>query len=66
SIIAAIEKAEKVKGRPALIILDTIKGKGFSFAEGNAAYHNGIFDERTYNQALGEIDAEYQKLREGA
>ena len=57
SIITAIEKAEQVKGRPQLVILDTIKGKGFSFAEGNAAYHNGIFDEKTYNEALRELDA---------
>ena len=56
SIIAAIESAEQIKGRPAIIILDTIKGKGFSFAEGNAAYHNGIMDENTYNQALKELD----------
>ena len=57
AILAAIEKAEQVKGRPQLILLDTIKGKGFSFAEGNAAYHNGILDEKTYNQALRELDA---------
>jgi transketolase len=56
-IIAAIEEAETVKGKPALIILDTVKGKGFSFAEGNAAYHNGIMDEAVYNQALKELDA---------
>jgi transketolase len=55
-IIAAIEDAEKVKGKPALIILDTVKGKGFSFAEGNAAYHNGILDEEAYNQAGKELD----------
>jgi transketolase len=57
SIIAAIEKAEQVKGRPAVIILDTVKGKGFSFAEGNAAYHNGILDGETYNKALAELEA---------
>ena len=57
TIIDAIEKAEQIKGRPQLIILDTIKGKGFSFAEGNAAYHNGVMDERTYNQALKELEA---------
>jgi transketolase len=43
-----------------------VKGKGFSFAEGNAAYHNGIMDEKTYNQAFGELDAAYQKFAEGA
>jgi transketolase len=56
-IIAALEDAEKVKGKPAVIILDTVKGKGISFAEGNAAYHNGILDEANYNQAVKELDA---------
>jgi transketolase len=56
-IIEAIETAEKVMGKPSLIILDTVKGKGFSFAEGNAAYHNGILDEAHFNQARQELDA---------
>jgi transketolase len=57
AIIEAIEKAEAVKGRPQVIILDTVKGKGVSFAEGNAANHNGIMDEPAYNKALKEPDA---------
>jgi transketolase len=57
AIITAIEKAESVKGKPSLIILDTVKGKGISFAEGNAAYHNGIMDEAAYNKAVKELDA---------
>jgi transketolase len=57
AIIEAIEKAEQVKGMPSVIILDTVKGKGFSFAEGNAAYHNGILDDGTYKQALAELEA---------
>ena len=57
AIIDALKKAEAVKGRPQLIILDTIKGKGVSFAEGNAAYHNGILDEAAYSKALRELDA---------
>jgi transketolase len=56
-IVEAIEKAEAVKGRPSVIILDTIKGKCFSFAEGNAAYHNGIFTDEVYQQAIRELDA---------
>jgi len=56
AIIGAIEKAEATKGKPSVIILDTIKGKGVSFAEGNAAYHNGILDEAAYNKALKELD----------
>jgi transketolase len=57
AIIGALEKAEGVKGRPSVIILDTVKGRGFSFAEGNAAYHNGILDEKVYKQALAELEA---------
>ncbi|MDR3342811.1 MAG: transketolase [Treponema sp.] len=56
-ILDAVEKAETVKGKPSVIILDTIKGKDFSFAEGNPAYHNGIFTEEVHQQALKELDA---------
>jgi transketolase len=52
----AVEKAEAHKGQPTIIILDTIKGKCFSFAEGNPAYHNGIFTEELYAQAVRELD----------
>ncbi|GHU08873.1 transketolase [Spirochaetia bacterium] len=54
-IIAAIEKAETIKGRPTVIILDTVKGKGVSFAENSAAYHNNSLTEETYKQALSEL-----------
>jgi transketolase len=56
-IVDAIEEAKALKGKPSIIIMDTIKGKDFSFAEGNAAYHNGIFTEEVYQQARRELDA---------
>jgi len=55
AVADAVEKAETVKGKPQVIILDTIKGKGVSFAEGNAAYHNGIMDEAAFNKAMNEV-----------
>jgi len=57
AIEAAVESAKRVKGQPSLIILDTVKGKCFSFAEGNAAYHNGILDEQKFAQACQELEA---------
>jgi transketolase len=57
AIIETIEKAEAIKGKPQVIILDTVKGKGISFAEGNAAYHNGILDESAFGKAMKELDA---------
>ena len=57
AIIEALEKAEAVKGKPSLIILDTVKGKGISFAEGSPAFHNGTMDEAAFNKALRELDS---------
>ena len=57
AIIDVLEKADAVKGKPSLIILDTIKGKGASFAEGNPMYHHGIMDQAAFNKALKELDA---------
>jgi len=62
-LLDAIEKAEQVKGKPSLILLDTIKGKAFSFAEGNAAYHNGILDEAKFAQAMKELDEQKAGLK---
>jgi transketolase len=55
-IIEAAKAARQVKGRPSVIILNTVKGKNFSFAEGNAAYHNGILTQDLYDKALAELD----------
>ena len=55
-IAETVEKAQAHRGRPSVIILDTVKGKGFSFAEGNPAYHNGIFTQEVYRQAIRELD----------
>ena len=57
-LIAVIDQAKQIKGKPTLIILDTIKGKGVSFAENTPAYHNGTFDDAKYAQAMAELDAQ--------
>ena len=36
--------------------------EGFSFAEGNAAYHNGILDDAKFAQAMSELDAQKARL----
>ena len=61
-IIAGIDQAKTNKGNPTLIILDTIKGKGVSFAENVATYHNGIFDEAKYAQAKAELEAQKELI----
>lgn len=50
-IIDALDDAEKVKGKPTIIIANTIKGKGIKCAENNASFHNGSMTQEQYEQA---------------
>ena len=52
----AVEKAKRQKGKPSMIILDTIKGKGASFCEGMVSSHNMKFDMATAEKAIAELD----------
>jgi transketolase len=57
-IIAALDEADKIKGRPTVIIAHTVKGKGISFAENVVAFHNGALTKAQYEQALQETEKE--------
>jgi transketolase len=61
-ILTALEKARRVRGRPAVIVARTVKGKGFSFAEHNAAFHNGMLTPDQHRQALMELEARRAEL----
>ena len=50
-ILDALEEAKTVKGQPTVILAKTIKGKGFTFAEGKAAFHNAAMNCEQYEQA---------------
>jgi len=54
-IAEALDKADQIKGQPIMIIAHTIKGKGLSFAENTAAYHNGALTQEQYEMALKEL-----------
>ena len=56
-LIDTIDRAKTVRGKPTLIILDTIKGKGISFTEDIAANHNGSFDAAQFEAAKKELEA---------
>lgn len=55
AILAALDEADTVKGRPTVIIAHTVKGKGVSFAEHVVGFHNGMLTQETYAQALKEL-----------
>lgn len=41
--------------KPLCIIANTVKGKGVSFMEGNAAWHHGVPNAVQYAQAMEEL-----------
>lgn len=51
-IVEAVENAYKEKDRPSMIILNTIKGKGAYFAEGQVASHNMPVTEEQWKKAV--------------
>ena len=52
----AFDKAEATKGVPTVIIAETVKGKGISFAENVVGFHNGALTHEQYLQACKELD----------
>ncbi len=55
---AAYKEAMGTKGRPTVIIADTVKGKGVSFMEGQSDWHGLAPDDQQYAQAMAEVEAE--------
>ncbi|MBN2860506.1 MAG: transketolase [Sphaerochaetaceae bacterium] len=55
AIEEAIEKAKQASGKPSMIILDTIKGKGCSFAEGKISSHNMPISQEQLDEALAAL-----------
>ncbi len=55
-LIDAFEKAQSVKGQPAVIIAHTIKGKGVSFMENNPAFHGNAPNAAEVEIALKELE----------
>ena len=61
-IEAAFEEAKTVKGKPVVIIQKSVKGKGVSFMENNAAWHGSAPNAEQYEQAMSELKAAYATL----
>ncbi len=53
-----------VKGKPSVIIADTVKSKGLSFAEGKVSYHYWKATPEEMMQAESDLDAIEERLRE--
>ena len=61
-LMDALDAAEKVKGKPSVIIADTIKGKGVSFIENRVEWHGIAPKPEEAERALAELDEALKKL----
>ncbi|MHB1041683.1 MAG: transketolase [Eubacteriales bacterium] len=54
-ILWALDEARKVKGRPTMIVAETVKGKGCSFMEGRVDWHGTAPKPEEVEKALAEM-----------
>lgn len=59
----AITKAKEIKGKPSMIILNTVKGKGVPEIENKASSHNCNMPDELFNSAVKALDEEISVYR---
>lgn len=64
AIEEAIEIAQQINGRPSVIVLNTVKGKGVSFWAANPNNHNITVGPQQLDLALAELEADRIRLNE--
>jgi len=57
-LLAAVDAAKAVAGKPSVIIARTVKGKGVSFMENEAGWHGSAPSREQAEQALAELEVE--------
>ena len=62
-LMDALDEAEKVKGKPTVIIAHTTKGKGVSFVENKVEWHGIAPKKEEYERAIKELDDSLANLR---
>ena len=55
-IVEALDYVDEIKGTPSVIIAQTIKGKGISFAENVTGFHNTALTAEQFRKANFDID----------
>src|SRR5437667_7403344 len=60
AILDALAEARRTKGRPAMILAKTVKGKGVSFVEGKDGWHGKAFKKgEELDRALAELEKQF-------
>jgi len=55
-IVEALDSVDEIKGTPSVIIAQTVKGKGISFAENVTGFHNTALTAEQFRKANLDID----------
>ena len=58
----ALAKAKETKGKPTMILMHTVKGKGVSFMENQVGWHGKAPNAEQYAQAMSELEARVKEL----
>lgn len=58
----AFDEAEKISGKPVVIIQKSVKGKGVSFMENQVSWHGSAPNKEQYEQAMSELEAQLKSL----
>lgn len=65
AIEGAFEIARQTKGKPCAIVLETIKGKGVSYMEGQVGWHGKAPSDEEYTRGMAELNAALAELEAG-
>ena len=57
AIREAFAEARSVKGKPSVLVADTVKGKGVSYMEDKVGWHGVVPNEEQFQQAMAELEA---------
>ena len=57
AMVKAFDEAVTVKGKPTMVLLHTVKGKGVSFMENQVGWHGKAPSDAEFEQAMAELNA---------
>lgn len=60
----ALQKAKDIKGKPTLIVAETVKGKGSSVFENQVRFHGGKPTKEEYVKAFADLDNRLKELED--
>ena len=60
---AAYDEAERIKGKPTVIIAETVKGLGSPLMENKAGWHHHLPNQEEYEQICKDLEARKEALR---